>query len=238
MIKFSEIVFYLLIGVCIGSFLNVLIYRVPLRRSLLWPPSSCPNCQHRLSPSDLVPVLSYLWLKGKCRYCRKPIKLSNLVVELIAGVSTVFWVLRFHGQASEGWRLILIYAMIVITAIDLKTHLIPNRLTYPLILSGLVYRWAQGEIGAALLGGMVGGGILLLICFFYPKGMGMGDVKLLTLLGILLGVDGVLRTLFWGSLSGAVLLSPLVWKGRIGRQQPVPFAPFLAVGTFVVLFFP
>jgi len=177
-------------------------------------------------------------LKGKCRYCRKPIKLSNLVVELIAGVSTVFWVLRFHGQASEGWRLILIYAMIVITAIDLKTHLIPNRLTYPLILSGLVYRWAQGEIGAALLGGMVGGGILLLICFFYPKGMGMGDVKLLTLLGILLGVDGVMRTLFWGSLSGAVLLSPLVWKGRIGRQQPVPFAPFLAVGTFVVLFFP
>jgi len=147
------------------------------------------------------------------------------------------WALRFNCQFSEVWRLILGYILIVIATIDLKTHLIPNRLTYPMILSGLVYRWAQGEIGSALFGGLVGGGILLLIYILYPKGMGMGDVKLLTFIGILLGVRGVLRALFWGSLSGVVLLFPLVLKGRIGRRQPVPFAPFLAFGSFVVLFF-
>lgn len=224
-----------IIGICIGSFLNVLIYRIPRRLSIIWPPSSCLNCQRRLLAGDLIPVLSYLWLRGKCRYCREKISISYLVVEMITGIFTVVWALRFDVKATEVWRLILGYFLIVIATIDLKTYLIPNRLTYPLILSGLVYRWMQGDMPAALLGGLVGGGLLLLVYLLHPKGMGMGDVKLLTLLGILLGVRGVLRVLFWGSLSGVVLLFPLVLKGRIGYQQPVPFAPFLAFGTFIVL---
>ncbi|WP_231133221.1 prepilin peptidase [Capillibacterium thermochitinicola] len=237
MVEFSGILFALIVGVCIGSFLNVVIYRLPRGGSLLWPPSTCPACQHRLAAGDLVPVLSYIWLRGKCRYCQGPINITYPVVELIAGLTTVAWALRFDSQVSELWRLIVAYTMIVIAVIDFKTRLIPNCLTYPMILGGLVYQWAQNALGSALIGGLVGGGLLFLICLLYPKGMGMGDVKLLTFLGIFLGVDGVLRTLFWGSLSGVVLLFPLVWKGRIGRRQPVPFAPFLAVGAYVVLFF-
>lgn len=225
-------------GLCLGSFLNVLIYRLPRRLSILWPPSSCPACQHRLSPGELVPVLSYLWLKGRCRYCRQPISLTYPLVELVTGLLTAGWVLRFGFAPREGWRLILSCLLLVIAVIDLQTHLIPNRLVYPFLLLGLVYRWSRGEIGSALLGGAVGGGILFLIYLIYPKGIGMGDIKLLTLLGIFLGGRGVLNALFWGSLCGVVIIFPLVLTGRLDRRQPVPFAPFLTLGTLVVLFFP
>lgn len=237
MINWIALLFLFIVGVCIGSFLNVLIYRLPRHHSILWPLSSCPTCRQRLSLRDLIPILSYLWLKGKCRYCHQPIGLSYPVVELITGLFTVSWALRFGNDPREGWRLILGYILILIATIDLKTHLIPNRLTYPVILLGLVYRWCHGEIGSALIGGLVGGGLLLIIYLLYPMGMGMGDIKLLTLVGVFLGGRGVMSALFWGSLSGVVILSPLVLTGRLKRQQPVPFAPFLAFGALVVLFF-
>lgn len=236
MLESGTKLFLFIVGACIGSFLNVLIYRLPRRCSILWPLSSCPACQHRLAASDLIPLFSYIWLRGKCRYCQQPIDLTYPVIELLTGLFTLAWALRFRSDPWELWRLFLGYILIVVATIDLKTKIIPNCLTYPVFLGGLVYRWWQGEIGAALAGGLIGGGLLLMIYLLYPKGLGMGDIKLLTLLGIFLGGRGVLNALFWGSLSGVLLLSPLVLTGRLGRQQPVPFAPFLAFGTFIVLF--
>ncbi|NLC52441.1 MAG: prepilin peptidase [Firmicutes bacterium] len=237
MVENLVILFLFIVGLCLGSFLNVLVYRLPRKRSLLWPPSSCPHCQHRLAASDLIPLVSHLWLKGRCRYCQQPISLSYFMIELITGIFTVVWVVHFRNEpGGELWRLFLGYLLIVIAIIDLKTYLIPNDLIYPALLGGLIYRWSQGELQSALIGALVGGGLLFSIYLLYPKGMGMGDIKLLTLLGVFLGGYGVLQALFWSSLSGVIILVPLVLSGRIRRQQPVPFAPFLALGTFVVLF--
>ena len=139
---------------------------------------------------------------------------------------------------SELWRLILGYGLIVIATIDLKNHLILNRLTYPLFFGGLIYRLSQGEIIPALLGAGIACGVMLLIYWLYPQGIGIGDLKLLVTLGIFLGGHGVMRALFFGSLTGVLILYPLVWRGRLQRHQPIPFAPFLAFGTFLVLFSP
>lgn len=238
MLEYSLFLFIFIVAACIGSFLNVLIYRLPLQQSIIWPPSSCPACRHRLAGYDLIPIISYLWLKGKCRYCQQPIHFSYLVIELLTGLFTLAWAFRFGLVPAAIWRLILGYGLIVIAAIDLKTYLIPNRLTYPLFLGGLIYRLSQGEIISALLGVGIAGSVMLLIYLLYPQGIGIGDLKLLLVLGIFLGGHDVMRALFFGSLTGILILYPLVWRGLLQRHQPIPFAPFLAFGTFVVLFLP
>lgn len=234
----TRLFFIFAIGVSIGSFLNVLIYRLPRQQSIIWPPSSCPACRHRIASYDLIPIFSYLWLQGKCRYCRQPIHFSYFTIELLTGLYTLAWAFRFGFAPLALWRLILGYGLIVIATIDLRTHLIPNRLTYPLFLGGLIYRLSQGEIVPALLGGGLACALMLFVYWLYPQGIGIGDLKLLVTLGIFLGTHDVMRALFFASLTGIILLSPLVWYGRLQRHQPIPFAPFLAFGTFVVLFSP
>ena len=224
-------------GTIIGSFLNVLIYRLPRKTSIIWPPSTCPLCKHRLRWTDLIPIISYLLLRGRCRYCQRPINRLYPIIELLAGFSTLIWAFRFGLFPSEVWKLVLIYGLIVISCIDLQAKIIPNKLTYPLMVGGLIYSWAQGGFLSALIGGLTGGGILLLIHLLYPKGMGMGDIKLLTMLGIYLGWQGVIHTLFFGSLAGVLILFPLLLSGKIHQQDPIPFGPFLAVGTLTFIFF-
>ncbi len=231
------LLFLFLGGTIIGSFLNVLIHRLPRKKSILWPPSSCPQCRHRLHWFDLIPIVSYLWLKGNCRYCQRPISRLYPLVEFLTGLATIIWALRFGLFPSELWKLVLLYGLIAISGIDLRFKIIPNKLTYPLMVAGLIYRWTQGELRLALSGGIIGGSILLLVKLLYPKGMGMGDVKLLTLLGVLLGWKGVLHALFLASLSGMLMIFPLLLSGKVHRQEPIPFAPFLALGAVIVIFY-
>ena len=227
---------WLLFGLIVGSFLNVLIYRVPRGESILLPPSHCPHCQQRLKVPDLVPVLSYVWLKGHCRYCRAAISCRYPLVELLTGGLTWLWWVRIGAGLEGAAILLLTYALVVIALIDLDHLIIPNWLTFPLIVAGIILRTFQGEWSSALLGGLVGGGLLFLVVLVYPKGMGLGDVKFLTMTGVFLGWHKVLATLFLGSILGTLIMVPLLLLKRIDRKTPFPFGPFLVAATLMVIY--
>lgn len=225
-----------LIGLILGSFLNVLIYRIPRGESIVLPPSHCPSCNHRLGFFDLFPVFSYLWLGGRCQYCKTPISWRYPLVESIAAVFTVLCWIRFGLTIDGAMALVLTYVLIVIAFIDLEHRLIPNVLTLPMILIGLLFRGWQGEIVAGLLGGLVGGGLLFLVAFFYPKGMGMGDVKFLAMAGVFLGWEKALFVLFAGSLIGLLIMAPLMLLKKLDRKTTFPFGPFLVIGALIALY--
>ncbi|WP_279388756.1 prepilin peptidase [Hydrogenispora ethanolica] len=220
----------------VGSFLNVIIYRLPRGESIVLPPSHCPYCQHRLGIFDLFPVLSYIGLKGRCRYCRSPISWRYPAVELLTGILTGIWFSVYGLNIAAIPYLLLTYVCIAIAFIDLDHQIIPDRLTLPMMILGLLVRLYQGNLFEALIGGFVGGGILMAIILVYPKGMGMGDVKFLAMAGIWLGWEKAVVTLFLGSLIGTVLLVPFMGLKKIDRRTPVPFGPFLALGVLFILY--
>ncbi len=230
------VVILVLYGLITGSFLNVLIYRIPRGESIVLPPSHCPSCNHRLGVLDLFPVLSYLWLGGKCRYCKTPISWRYPLVELITAVLTVICWMRFGLSIDGVMALVLTYVLIVIAFIDLDHKLIPNVLTLPMIIIGLFFRMWQGEIIAGILGVLIGGGPLLLVTLFYPKGMGMGDVKFLAMAGVFLGWEKALFILFSGSFLGILVIIPLMLLKKIDRKTAFPFGPFLVIGTLIALY--
>ncbi|MGE5604961.1 MAG: prepilin peptidase [Bacteroidota bacterium] len=225
-----------LLGLVLGSFLNVLIYRIPRGESIVLPPSHCPNCNHRLGFFDLFPVLSYLGLRGRCRYCKIPISWRYPLVELITGGLTLLCWIRFGLSIDGLMALILTYVLIAIAFIDLEHQIIPNALTLPMIVLGLVFRILQGEIVAGIIGGLIGGGLLIIVTLLYPKGMGMGDVKFLTMTGVFLGWEKALFTLFSGSFLGVMVIIPLMLLKKIDRKSAFPFGPFLVIGTLIALY--
>lgn len=230
------IIFCFFFGLIIGSFLNVLIYRIPRGESIVLPPSHCPKCGSKLRPSDLVPVISYLWLRGRCRYCDAKIGWRYLVVEVISGLLTLIWWFKYGLTPQGAALLVLSYALIAIAFIDMEHRIIPNRITMPLIIGGLAFQLLQGELVSAIIGGLVGGGILLIIALLYPGGMGYGDVKLLAMVGVFLGWEKALLTLFFGSAFGAIIMTPLLVLKKINRKTPFPFGPFLVAASLIAIF--
>lgn len=231
------LIFIIIIGLVAGSFLNVMIYRMVRGESLIFPPSHCTACGHRLAVWDLVPVVSFLALGGHCRYCSEKISWRYPLVELLSGALTVLWWIRI-GVSTEGIAiLVLVYALIAIAFIDYDHQIIPNKITIPFIVLGLLVRIIQGEWVNALMGGLVGGGILILIVLFYPRGMGMGDVKFLTMAGVWLGWYQALWILFLGSMLGTVVMIPLLLLKKVNRKTPFAFGPFLVVATLLIIYF-
>lgn len=223
-------------GLILGSFLNTLIHRLPRNESVVFSRSCCPLCGRLLGCMDLVPLISFWWLKGKCRYCGQPISWRYPVVELLSGFLTVLWGIRFYKVRGGLVFLILTYALIVIAFIDLEHKIIPNRLTVPLLLIGLVFKTWEGELPAAITGCIIGGGILLLVAILYPKGMGMGDVKLLAMLGVFLGWVKVILLLFLASFLATGIISVLILLKKAKRRDPIPFGTFLSgAAIFLVL---
>lgn len=157
-------------------------------------------------------------------------------MESITAVLTWLCWMRFGLTIDGVMALILTYVLIVIAFIDLEHRLIPNVLTIPMIIIGLLFRIWQGGIVAGILGGLIGGGILLLVALFYPKGMGMGDVKFLAMAGVFLGWERALFVLFSGSFLGILVITPLIHLKKIGRKTPFPFGPFLVAGSLVALY--
>lgn len=223
-------------GLIIGSFLNVLIHRLPRGESIVLPPSHCPGCNHKLGAFDLFPVFSFLWLRGRCRYCMTSISWRYPLVELIAGGFTLLCWIRLGLSMNGLMALILTYVLIAIAFIDLDHQLIPNALTIPMILIGLLFRVWHGEMVAGILGGLIGGGLLLIVAILYPKGMGMGDVKFLVMAGVFLGWEKALFVLFIGSFLGVLTIAPLMLLKKVDRKTPFPFGPFLVVGTLIALY--
>ncbi len=231
-----------ILGLVIGSFFNVVISRLPNDESIVSPGSHCPNCQHPVRIYDNIPILSYLILKGKCRDCEHPISLQYPLVEFITGIVLVAlfmvdgWSIQFLSHA------ILVLFLIPVAFIDLKTCLILNVLTVPAFILGLILAlvFQIENILNLLIGMAAGGGVLLLFGFlgkilFKKDSMGMGDVKLMMVIGIFTGFPGVLLSLLFGVyLAAIVILIGLVLK-KMKLGDTIPFGPFLALGTVVYL---
>jgi leader peptidase (prepilin peptidase)/N-methyltransferase len=229
----------LLYAAIIGSFLNVCIYRIPHGMSIVFPRSFCPNCQIQIKWFDLVPIISFLFLRGRCRSCKAPISIQYPVVEALTAVLTLVFYRKF-GLSGEFFKSgVFCCLLMVIAWIDYYHQLIPNRLSIFGLITGLAWATFYGKVELlhAGLGAITGGGILFAIAYFFPQGMGMGDVKLLAMIGAFLGVKGVLYTLFIGSGLGAVIGLVLIYCKVIARKNRIPFAPFLAVGAMITLLF-
>ncbi len=228
-----------LFGLAIGSFLNVCIDRLPSGGSLLRPRSHCPTCRTVLAARDLVPVLSYLLLRGRCRYCSAPIPLRVLLVEAGTGLTLVLLWVRYGMSPHFAFVALVACVFIVALVVDFEHQLIPNRLVYPAIGAALLAApFALGpDLPQALWGGLMGLGLLSLIFVVYPKGMGLGDAKLATLIGLVVGFPLVLLALFLSFVLGGAVGAAYVLARRVGMKEAIPFAPFLAVGGMVALLY-
>ncbi len=239
------VVFSAVLGLAIGSFLNVVIWRVPRKESVVRPPSHCPQCETPISPRDNVPVLSWLFLSGKCRHCKNPIPVRYPLVEAGCGVLFLAVAARFGASWELPAYLVLTAALLAISIIDLEHFIVPDRITAPLTVSALallgVAAVAEGNgwrFGRTLLGGVAYFAFLLLLNILYPKGMGMGDVKLAFSLGLYLGWLGWGQVFLGGFLAfllGAVVGVTLIATKVKSRKDVVPFGPFLALGAMLTI---
>ena len=227
-------------GLLLGSFLNVVAYRLPRGESLAFPGSHCPSCETPIRPYDNVPVLSWLWLRGRCRACHDSISARYPVVEATTALLLVAVVLA-KGADNDAWLgLAFVLLLVPVTLIDLDHRIIPNKL----MLLGTVVSVAillltdPGSITEHLIAASAAGGFLLVAALAYPAGMGMGDVKLAFVMGLFLGRDvgpAMLAALVAGSVVGALIIAR---KGaQEGRKTAIPFGPYLALGGLVGLFF-
>ncbi|MCW2966388.1 MAG: prepilin peptidase [Solirubrobacteraceae bacterium] len=226
-------------GLLIGSFLNVVAHRLPLGESLVSPGSRCPGCGSPVRPYDNVPVLSWLMLRGRCRDCGQPIGWRYPAVELATALLFAAVVAARDDAAGIALGLILVTALVPIVLIDLERRLIPNLITGPAAVAALVAGLALDLDGVPeqLIAGAAAGGFFLLAAMAYPRGMGMGDVKLAGLLGLCLGRavgPAVFIALIAGVAVGGVIMARL--GTAAGRKTAVPFGPFLALGGIVALF--
>lgn len=235
--------FCALFGLCVGSFLNVVIGRLPAGRSIAHPASSCPRCGNPIAWYDNLPVLSYLLLRARCRSCRDPISWRYPMVEILCTVLFAMAYVRFGLSLQLATALILLSALIAITGIDLDHQIIPDVLSLPGIALGLLLSLGPGGIGPgdSALGALVGGGVFIVIIVgsslvLGQPGMGMGDVKLGAMLGAFLGWKLALLSVLLSVLVGGPLAASLLATGRKGRKDPLPFGPFLALGGTVSLF--
>jgi leader peptidase (prepilin peptidase) / N-methyltransferase len=227
------------VGAIFGSFLNVVAYRLPRGESLSRPRSRCPQCQTPIKPYDNVPVLSWLALRGRCRSCRAPIPARYPLVEAMTGLLCAGVVLAKGPDEDALLGVALVLLLIPITLIDLDHRIIPNKLTLlgAVVAPVLVALTAPDALVEHLIAAVAAGGFFLLAALAYPRGMGMGDVKLAAVLGLFLGRavgPAVFVALVAGTLVGAAVIAR---KGaQEGRKTAVPFGPFLALGAVVALF--
>ncbi|VBB06877.1 peptidase a24a prepilin type iv bacterial [Lucifera butyrica] len=228
-----------LFGLLIGSFLNVCIYRLPRGESLLFPPSHCMSCSRRLKPLDLIPVVSFILLGGKCRYCGTPFSSRYIVVELLTACLYIGCLLIFGLSAGLIRSLIFVSFLIVITFIDYDHQLILDKVLIWFAGAGVLINWITGSLplGNMVLAALLGGGLLLLVAVVSRGGMGGGDVKFAAALGLWLGWQltllALLLSFFLGGLGGAILM---LLKIK-GRKDFIPFGPFIALGAFISLLY-
>ncbi|MEW5804496.1 MAG: prepilin peptidase [bacterium] len=233
------VVFFLL-GSCIGSFLNVCIFRIPKEESIVFPASHCPNCNNKLKAYDNIPILSFLFLRGKCRFCRIPISWQYPVVELATGILFALAVVRFGLEWNTLIAFILIPVSLVVSVIDLRVQIIPNVISLPGIILGLAVSLLPGSpvhFLDALSGVLLGGGVFYLVAVVSKGGMGGGDIKLIAMFGAFLGWQKCLLTMFIGVLLGSAVGIVLLLLKLKGRKDPIPFGPFLCIGALVSLFY-
>ena len=227
------------LGLLIGSFLNVVAYRLPRGESLLWPASHCPGCEQPIKPYDNVPVLSWLLLRGKCRGCGEQISPRYPAIELLTAVAFGAIVLLNGVDTDLVWELPFAAMLIAVAGIDLEHRIIPNKVLLPSAVFAVATAIALRPDDLVELGiaGAAAFTAFLLAALAYPAGMGMGDVKLAGVMGLFLGT-AVIPSLFIAFLTGTIVGVAVIAKhGADGRKKGVPFGPFLAFGGLVGLLF-
>ena len=230
-----EIALAAVFGAVLGSFLNVVIHRVPLGESLVAPGSRCPSCRTPLAPYDNVPVVSWLVLRGRCRHCGAPISPRYPLVELITAVAFAAVVAVRGADADLVLELPFVACLIALAGIDLDHRLLPNRIVYPMAAWGLIASVlvATGDLPEHLIAGAAAFTFLLVAALVYPAGMGMGDVKLAGVMGLYLGLS-IAPALLVSFLTGTVVgLGIIAREGADARKKAVPFGVFLALGGLV-----
>jgi leader peptidase (prepilin peptidase)/N-methyltransferase len=238
------IIIFAILGLAVGSFLNVCIDRLPSNKSIVFPPSHCEGCQHKLSAKDLIPVFSYLRLRGRCRYCQASVPRRLFWVELATAV--IFALLYWHFQLSPELGVMIFYAclFIIIFVIDLEQGLILNKVIYPTMVVAFLlalYPWPWlsdsmvMRVAYAALGGGIGFVIFLLIAIVSRGGMGWGDVKLAALIGLATGFPLVFLAVIMGAILGGIVAVALMIAKKRKRREAIPFGPFLALAAMVTL---
>ena len=242
-----------LLGAIVGSFLNVCIVRIPKGGSVVHPPSHCPGCKTAIRFYDNIPLLSYIALLGRCRACGEHISPRYFIVELLMASLAVILYYQFSFSLAFLVSFVFVAALIVISFIDLDVRIVPDVISLPGIIAGLLFsvvaRYGINDPFElipsplnALIGVLVGGGFLLALAWVYEaftgvEGMGGGDIKLLAMIGAFLGWTSIPFTLLFASLTGSVIgIGFMIAKG-VGRRFALPFAPFLCLGALLYLFF-
>ncbi len=237
-----------LFGTAIGSFLNVCIDRLPAGKSLVYPPSHCDVCRHRLMPKDLVPLFSYLLLRGRCRYCRVPIPRRVFWIELVSGLLFAFTYWQYGLSVDFAVTVFYCCVFIVIGVIDLEHKLILNRIVYPVTavallisifllpsgIAGISLPWS--EVVNGIMGGTIGFVLFLIPVLIYPVGMGWGDVKAAALIGVVTGFPLVFVAILIGVILGGLVAGLLLLLKVKKRREAIPFGPFLSLATIITLF--
>ena len=240
---------FIIFGSLWGSFANVCIYRLPENKNVITGRSSCPNCKNKIPWYDNIPLLSFMLLMGKCRLCNKPIDLQYFIVELISAISFVSIYYFFGLTLAALLLLILSIFFIIIFFIDLKHFIIPNELTFPLMIIGFIKSFDPNlnqtifpNYINSLIGGLVGYSIIWLIIFFYKKirkkeGMGLGDAKLMAVIGFWFGWVSIPFTIFISSAVALILVVPSLINRSRKMSSEIPFGPYIIIGCILYVSF-
>jgi len=244
MLNYFNEIWVFVLGLCIGSFLNVCIYRLPESKSIVKPRSMCPNCGTLIHFYDNIPILSYMWLKGKCRHCNARISFRYPVVELLSGLFAAGVFFKYGISLEAAVYYVFIATLLVITFIDIDHQIIPDVITLPgiPIFFGASFALPQITYIESILGILIGGGSLFLVAWIYhlltkKEGMGGGDIKFLGMMGAIIGWKGVLFTIFVASAVGTVSGMLIMLITRKSMKLAVPFGPFLAIGGITYILF-
>lgn len=241
--EYIALTFTFAIGLCIGSFLNVVIYRLPAGKSVVKPGSACPNCGTPIRWYDNIPILSYLILQGKCRHCQKRISPRYILVEITSGLLSLALFFQYGLSWAYFFYFIFVAALIAIIFIDFDHQIIPDVITYPGIAVGFISSLILPNITYkdSLIGIILGGGVLYLIALAYlalakREGMGGGDIKLLAMIGAFLGWKALPFTILSSALLGSVVGIIAMLKTGKGSKMAIPYGPFLSIGATLYLF--
>lgn len=256
------IAFASVLGLVIGSFLNVVIYRLPKILEATWkencsevnplkskfnlatPPSRCPHCQHHISVTENIPLLSYFWLKGKCRHCKTCISLRYPLIELLSGLSTGLSVWYFGYSLTAVAAAVFILALMTLTMIDLDSGLLPDIITLPLLWLGLLFNINDGfiDLSSAVIGAALGYLILWFVYWLFKlvtkkDGMGHGDFKMFAAIGAWFGWEALPASIFLSALAGTLTGVAMMTFSQQHRHSQMPFGPFIAGSGILLLFF-
>lgn len=232
-------VFIFLFGLLIGSFLNVCIYRIPRGESIAFPPSHCTSCDHKLSPFDLVPVFSYIFLKGKCRYCGQKISARYPVVELLNAAAYLLCFLKFGLSVDFVKFALFLSVLIVVSNIDFDHSIIPLNVIIFASIAGIILNIIGYKFNAGLLdflyGVLIGGGVILLIVVI-TGGMGGGDIQLMAVAGLFLGFKSTIITLLLSFIIGGAAGALLILLKKKTRKDYIPFGPWISAAAAIAVF--